>query len=35
MAAVSILASFDISKTVNEKGDEIDPVDDCVDGLVA
>ncbi|EIM84338.1 cytochrome P450 [Stereum hirsutum FP-91666 SS1] len=35
IAVVSILASFDISKTVNEKGDEIDPVDDYVDGLVA
>ena len=35
MAIVSILATFEICKAVNENGEEIEPVDDCVQGIVA
>ncbi|EIM84337.1 cytochrome P450 [Stereum hirsutum FP-91666 SS1] len=35
MAVASVLASFDISKARDENGKEIEPVDDCVEGIVA
>lgn len=35
LAVASILATYDISKAVDENGREIEPVDDCVSGIVA
>ncbi|EIM84654.1 cytochrome P450 [Stereum hirsutum FP-91666 SS1] len=35
LGVASILATYDISKAVDENGREIEPVDDCVSGIVA
>ena len=35
IAIASILATFEIRKALDEKGNDVEPLDDCVPGVVS